>query len=102
MNYDTVVSTPNEENLNIGPIVLTFRDNTMIHCVELPFGVLFLYHYLNIETIHIISSDSGEDDIDWEEYIVEMSNSKTLFNISCAVYNEWENTIDLPLFDETD
>ena len=27
----------------------------MIYCHELPFGVLSPYHYLNIETMHIIS-----------------------------------------------
>ena len=88
MNYDTVVSITNGENVKIEPIVLTFRDNTMIYCDELPFGVLFRYHYLNIETIHIISSYSGEDDIDSEEYIAETSNSKTLCDLLCAAPNE--------------
>ena len=36
----------------------------MIYCYELSFVVLSLYHYFNIETMRIISSYYGEDNMD--------------------------------------
>ena len=83
----------------------------MICCDELPFGVLSLYHYLNI--VAIISSYAGEDEslieMDWEEYIAETTNFKELCNLLCKAYPEYYletvpimppqiafNSIDLP------
>lgn len=47
------------------PIDLTFRNDAMIYCNELPFGVISPYHYLNIETMLINSPYSGEKIYGW-------------------------------------
>ena len=60
----------------------------MIYCDELPFVALRTYHYLNIETMHIISFYFGEDDMDWEENIAETSDSKNLCDLLCAAHYE--------------
>lgn len=87
----------------------------MIYCYELSFAVLSLYHYFNIETMRIISSYYGEDNMDWEEYIAETSNSEKLRYVLCTAHDEYYlelltimlpqiafNHTDLPLYYETD
>ena len=74
----------------------------MIYCDELPFGVLSTYYYLNIDKIHIAFSYSGEDNRDWEKYFAETSNFKILCNLLCRAHYEVVNTIDPPLFYETE
>ena len=62
--YDTIVSIANGKNVKIEPIDLIFKSDAIICSNELLFGVLSSYHYLNIETMHIISSYLGEDNTD--------------------------------------
>ena len=64
----------------------------MIYCHELLFGVLSPYHYLNIETMNIISSYAREYDflfeMDWEEYFAETPNSKILCHLPCKDHDK--------------
>ena len=61
----------------------------MIYCYELSFVVLSLYHYFNIETMRIISSYYGEDNMDWEEDIAETSNSEKLRYVLGTAHDEY-------------
>ena len=58
------VSISNGNNIKIEATYLIFRNDTIIYCNKLFFGVLSPYHCLNIETMHNISSYAGKDDVD--------------------------------------
>ena len=53
----------------------------MIYSDELPFGVFFPDHDFNIETMHIISSYSEEDSMDWKEHFAQ-----TQMLVNCGIY----------------
>ena len=48
----------------------------MAYCDELPFGVLSLYRYLNIETMNIISSDT---EINVNKRIINQFNKRIIY-----------------------
>ena len=51
-----------EKNVKIEPFESTIGNEIIICFDQLPFGVLSLYHYLNIETKNITSFYAGEDE----------------------------------------
>lgn len=47
------------------------------------------YHYLNIKTMYIISSYAGENVMDWEKYIAEVSNLEILQDALFTAYTNF-------------
>ena len=61
----------NWKNCKIKLIDSSFKDKCVAYCNELPFGILFIFSYLNIETMNIISSNV---EINKNELLVNKSN----------------------------
>ena len=49
----------NGKNLRIEPIDSSLKAKCIVYCLELPFGIISLSSYVNIETMNIISSDTN-------------------------------------------
>ena len=47
----------NGKNLKIKPIDLNFKNKQIAYCLDLPFGIISFYSFVNIETINIIFSN---------------------------------------------
>ena len=49
----------NGKNLKIEPTDSSLKAKCIAYCLELPFGIISLSSYVNIETMNIISSDTN-------------------------------------------
>ena len=58
---DTAVSISNEKNIKVEPINSALRNEIIVYCDEVPFGIIPPNRYLDIEKMNTSSSSDGDD-----------------------------------------